>query len=48
VSNSRADGADPARRGWVYWRVFFMARAETWGYRGGREWLVSHDLFQKP
>lgn len=42
-----AYGADQAVKWWVYWRVFFMSCAELFGYKGGREWLVSHYLFEK-
>jgi cyclopropane-fatty-acyl-phospholipid synthase len=40
-------GYSEAKKWWVYWRIFFMACAELWGFRNGNEWSISHYLFSK-
>lgn len=40
-------GEDEAMKWFRYWRLFFMACEELWGYDKGEEWIVSHYLFSK-
>jgi cyclopropane-fatty-acyl-phospholipid synthase len=44
----RTYGPARARERFWAWRLFFLACAECWGYRGGTEWIVSHYRLKRP
>ncbi|MBT8060591.1 MAG: cyclopropane-fatty-acyl-phospholipid synthase family protein [Gammaproteobacteria bacterium] len=41
-------GRDRAEQWFQRWRIFFMACAELFGLDDGREWFVSHYVFERP
>jgi len=43
----RVYGTAQAAVWWARWRMFFMACAELFGYEQGRQWGISHYLFEK-
>lgn len=40
-------GERDAVKWWAYWKLFFLACAELWGFKEGTEWTVSHYLFER-
>ena len=43
----QAYGAGQAARQLQRWRLFFIGCEESFAFRGGAEWYVSHYLYQK-
>lgn len=41
---ARVYGTSDSTKWWSWWKLFFLACAELWGYSGGNEWMVSHYL----
>lgn len=40
-------GSNNYQKWWNYWRTFFIASAEFFGYAKGNEWFISHYLYRK-
>ena len=43
----RSNSSTVAKRKFHFWRLFYIACAEIFGYDNGNEWVVSHHLFKK-
>ena len=43
----RSNSSTIAKRKFHFWRLFYIACAEIFGYDNGNEWVVSHHLFKK-
>ncbi len=42
LAQSGAEAHGGAARVWMRWKLFFLACAELFGFRGGEEWFVAH------
>ncbi|KAJ7542174.1 hypothetical protein O6H91_10G093500 [Diphasiastrum complanatum] len=40
-------GESEVRKWIAYWRAFFIAVSELFGFNNGEEWMVSHYLFKR-